>query len=920
MKNSNGILTLQGAIQEAGRCLLCHDAPCDTGCGADTKPGTFILKLRLGDIRGAVRTLRENNILAATCAQVCPTCRLCVEGCSRSGIDEPIRIAELQAFLADYERREGMQVLHAPPPGDRKIAIIGSGPAGLSAAASLALKGYAVVVYEKMPEPGGLLRYGIPDHRLPQDLLQHEIKLIEGLGVRFECDHPITTREELLGLLEDGYDAVFLATGYDEPYHLNVPGKKLHGIYPWDEFLRQSKDEKGARKLRTAVRRKRVVVIGGGSVAMDCAVTAKRLGAERVYAVSLEAMEELPADAEEKLLAFEEGVRFKPNCRITRIVGEDGRVKAVRGLEIRWKRAGRFVPENAVDIPGSTFTIPANIVVEAIGAGFSDELRAMMSKLKSKKGGRPKVDDDTMRTSHPQIFAGGDLAGPAKTVAASVLDGKKAAAAIAEAFPLHEPTSTPTVASNDRRNVAAGPRADRPTGWKPVPQDVAVGPRAGRITGWKPVPHTVASDLRVRRPAARPSLEIEFCGLKFNNPFCLSSSPVGNTAEMISRAFDAGWGGVVFKTVGLEEDYAIVDPTPRLNALHHADRRFIGLQNIEMISERPYKQNLKDIAWLKQHYPDRPLIVSIMGYSDEGWAELAKGAAGAGADMLELNFSCPQMAVEGAGHKIGQSYDLLERYTRVVKDTVSIPVMAKMTPNITDMLPPAIAAKNGGADAISAINTLRAITEVDLDTFAPKPTIQGRGSICGYSGPAVKPIALRFVAELAQSKELGLPVSGLGGLETWQDAVMFLLMGASNLQATTAIMRYGYRIIDSLCGGLEDYLESKGFESVTELVGRGLEFTVDPAEHHQTKHVISKVDPDKCIGCGLCHIVCHDGANQAMNFDSLTRKAEVNRDRCVGCLLCRHVCPVWDCISTEEIEAPITGGMHEEALEFVKDK
>ncbi|HUU82901.1 MAG TPA: NAD-dependent dihydropyrimidine dehydrogenase subunit PreA [Phycisphaerae bacterium] len=413
-------------------------------------------------------------------------------------------------------------------------------------------------------------------------------------------------------------------------------------------------------------------------------------------------------------------------------------------------------------------------------------------------------------------------------------------------------------------------------------------------------------------------MEIEFCGLRFSNPFCLSSSPVCNTAEMVARAFDAGWGGAVFKTVGLEEDYAIIDPTPRLNALHHGDRRFIGLQNIEMISERPHKQNLKDIAWLKKHYPDRPLIVSIMGYSDEGWVELAKGVADAGADMLELNFSCPQMAVEGAGHKIGQAYDLLERYTRVVKEAVSVPVMAKMTPNITDILPPSLAAKRGGADAISAINTLRAITEVDLDTFAPMPTIQGKGSISGYSGPAVKPIALRFVAELAQSKELDLPVSGLGGMETWQDAAMFLLMGASNLQATTAVMRYGYRIIDSLCGGLEDYLESKGLGSVGELVGRGLEFTVDPSEHHQTRHVISKVDPDKCIGCGLCYVVCQDGANQAMQFNGRRRKAEVDRERCVGCLLCKHVCPVWDCITTEEIDHVISGGMHETAMEFVE--
>lgn len=861
MSNNNGIMSLQAAVTEAGRCLLCHDAPCNTGCGANTDPATFILKLRLGDIRGAVRSMREKNVLAATCAQVCPTCRLCVEGCARSGIDEPIRIAELQAFLADYERRAEMQVLQAPPPQERKVAVVGSGPAGLSAAANLALKGYSVVVFEKMPLPGGILRYGIPDHRLAQDLLDHEIDLIKGLGVRFECGKPLEGKAALTGLLDNGFEAVFVATGCDASYQIGLAGEDLKGTYQWDEFLRVSKDQTGRAQLAATVQGARVVVVGGGSVAMDCAVTAKRLGAERVYAVSLETMEELPADVEEKELAFREGIRFKPNCRVTEIVGEKGKLKVVRGLEIRWKKPGQFVPANAEDIPGSEFSLPADVLVQAIGAGLSDSLKTILGDLKAGADGRPVTDAQTKQTSDKQIFAGGDLARAGQTVASSVLDGKLAAEEIVEAFPLRSPA--------------------------------------------KQVVRT------------RPSLELDFCGLHFRNPFCLSSSPVSNTAEMVARAFDAGWGGVVFKTVGLEEAYAIVDPTPRLNALHHGAQRFVGLQNIEMISERPFQQNLKDIAWLKKRYPDRPLIVSIMGYSDEGWAELARGAANAGADMLELNFSCPQMAVEGAGHKIGQAYDMLERYTRVVKEAVPLPVMAKMTPNITDMLPPALAAKHGGADAISAINTLRAITEVNLDTWAPMPTIEGRGSISGYSGPAVKPTALRFVAELAQSKELGLPVSGLGGLETWQDAAMFLLLGASNLQVTTAVMRYGYRIIEALCGGLEDYLEAKGLKSVADLVGGGLKFTVDPSEHHQVKHVISNVDPDKCVGCGLCYVVCQDGANQAMQFDALTRKAEVEKTRCVGCLLCKHVCPVWDCISTEQVDAPVTGGMHATALEFI---
>ena len=853
-------MDLQGAIQEAGRCLLCHDAPCNSGCGADNDPATFIRQLRLGNIKGAVRTMRRNNILAATCAQVCPTCRLCVQGCARSGIDEPIRIDEIQAFLADFERQEGMEVLQAPAPGDRRVAVVGAGPAGLAAAAGLALMGYATVVFEKLPEPGGQIRYGIPDHRLAAELVEHEIGLVRGLGVRFECGHAIATRADLEGLFEKGFDAVFLAPGYDRPYSLELGAEASAGVCSWDAFLGQSRDAQARPALAAAVAGKNVVVVGGGAVAMDCAVTAKHLGADRVYAISLEAMEELPADDDEKDLAFREGIRFKPNGRVTRIEGENGTVKAVHGVEIRWLEAGRFVPQNAVDVAGSGFTIPADIVVEAIGAGFSAELSAMLSGMDADKG-RPRTDPQTMRLSDPRVFGGGDLVAAGKTVAASVLDGKRAARAIAEAFPL--------------RAAVALPKA----------------PRA--------------------------SLEIDFCGVHCVNPFFLSSSPVGNTAEMIARAFDAGWGGAVYKTLNLESDFEVVDPTPRLNALTHGAERFVGLQNMEQISERPLADNLEDIAWLKQHYPERILVASIMGYSDEGWIELATRAEAAGADMLELNVSCPQMACEGAGHKVGQDTDLLERYTRVVKDSVAIPVMVKLTPNVTDMLPSAMACKRGGADALATINTVRAITEVDLETFAAKPTIQGKGSISGYSGTAVKPIALRFVAELGQSREVALPVSAIGGIETWSDAAMFVLLGATNLQVTTAVMHYGYRIVESLQEGLEDYLETHGFESITQIVGAGLELIVDPAAHHQTVHVVAKVDADKCIGCGLCHVACHDGANQAMAFDAATRKAAVDEERCVGCLLCKHVCPVWDCVGTGEVAAPVTSGMHRDAMDFV---
>ena len=853
-------MDLQGAITEANRCLLCHDAPCDTDCGADTKPSQFIRQLKMGNIKGAARTIRRNNILGGVCAYVCPTCRLCEKGCSRSGLDEPIRINEIQAFLTGYERAERLKVLEAPARGDKKIAVIGSGPAGLSAAAYLALKGYAVTVFEKALKIGGVLRYGIPMHRLPMEVLDHEIEVIAGLGIEFKCGAEIKGKDAIFDLLKNGYDGVFLSVGLDKPRRLGVKGEEADGVYMWSDFLALAKKSADQKDFAMLVKGKNVAVIGGGSVALDCAASAKYAGADRVYCVSLEAMEELPADSEERRIAHECGIRFKPNGRILEILTKDGKVCGVRGEEIRWIAPGRYVPENAEGVAGSDFALPVDIVVVSIGTTVSEDVKELLGTLE-RFGAYLRVNPDTMQTSHPKVFAGGDITGAGKTVAACVGDGRKAAEGIARAIPLSVPAIIP-----------------------------------------KP---------------SRPSLAVEFCGVKFANPFCLSSSPVGNTAEMVSHAFELGWGGAVFKTLNLERDYPIVDPTPRLNALHYGEKRMVGLQNIEMISERPFEQNLKDIAWLKKHYPERAVIVSIMGYSNEGWAELAIGAQRAGADMLELNLSCPQMAVEGAGHKVGQSYDMIRQFTKAVKDAVSIPVMAKMTPNITDIIPVAMAAKEGGADAISAINTLRAITEVDLDAFAPKPTIEGRGSISGYSGAAVKPIALRFIAELAKDENLRLPVSGIGGIETWSDAAMFLLLGAGNLQATTSIMRYGYRIVADMVEGLEDYLLAKGFDNLTQIIGLGLKNLVDPSEHHQTRHVVSSVNQDKCIGCGLCHIVCHDGANQAMRFDREKRKAQTDEERCVGCLLCKHVCPVWDCIASKEGGGAIAGGMHEDALKFV---
>ena len=388
----------------------------------------------------------------------------------------------------------------------------------------------------------------------------------------------------------------------------------------------------------------------------------------------------------------------------------------------------------------------------------------------------------------------------------------------------------------------------------------------------------------------KKDLSVEFLGVHFENPFCLSSSPVGNCYEMCAKAYDEGWAGVVFKTIG-PGDFLIDEVSPRFDALTKEGTPFVGFKNMEQIAEHPLEQNLEDLRKLKAAYPNKVLIASIMGPTEKDWEELARLVTEAGADMIEMNLSCPQMTTHAMGSDVGTNAELCKSFCAAVKRGSKLPMMAKMTPNITDMVPVAKACLEGGADGIAAINTIKSVCNVDLNRKIGMPIVNGKSSISGYSGKAVKPVALRFVQQLRDGIP-GVEISGIGGIETWEDAAEFLLLGATTLQVTTSIMQYGYRIVEDMKNGLEHYMAEQGVDSLMDLIGVA-NANIIPAENLDRDYVLyPEIDTEKCIGCGRCYVSCYDGAHQAISWDEENRKPSCDHNKCVGCHLCALVCPV----------------------------
>ena len=396
-------------------------------------------------------------------------------------------------------------------------------------------------------------------------------------------------------------------------------------------------------------------------------------------------------------------------------------------------------------------------------------------------------------------------------------------------------------------------------------------------------------------------ISCDFLGIKSPNPFWLASAPPTDKKINVMRAFEAGWGGVVWKTLGSQ----VKNVSSRYSAIDFNGQRVAGFNNIELISDRPIEVNLKEIVEVVREFPDRAMVISLMADNDKkSWQDIVKRCEQTGAHGFELNFGCPHgMTERGMGAAVGQDPEIAKMVVEWVMEVATLPVITKLTPNVHSVVPTGRAAVEGGSNALSLINTIQSVTGIDLDTFVPNPNVGGKSVFGGYCGPAVKPIALKMLTTIAKdSLTSQVPISGIGGVSNWKDAVEFMLLGATSVQVCTAAMKYGFRIVEDLNEGLSNWMDEKGFEKITDFIGKSVPTMTEWEKLDINYHVIANIDQDKCIHCGLCHIACEDTSHQAIfKIDGMPyNNYVVNDPECVGCNLCNLVCPVEDCITMEE--------------------
>jgi dihydropyrimidine dehydrogenase (NAD+) subunit PreA len=390
-------------------------------------------------------------------------------------------------------------------------------------------------------------------------------------------------------------------------------------------------------------------------------------------------------------------------------------------------------------------------------------------------------------------------------------------------------------------------------------------------------------------------LSVEYCGIRFENPFVLSSAPPSDSYEMVKRAFDAGWAGAIMKTTSVES-YQVDISYPIMTSMDYEEKKGVALGNIDNISEWHMDVMEDAVRRLKDEFPTKVVGLSLWGTTNrDHWEELTKRSVDVGADLVEVSMSCPtDSPFARASLMVGQVPDDVKRVLGWVKEhSGKMPVVAKLTSQVTDIAEIVEAVEEAGGDGVCASDTVHGLLGIDLDTFIPNPSINGKSTFCGVSGPVVKPITLRTLAMIAKGS--GIPLAASGGATTWQDCAEYMLVGASTVQFCTAVMHYGYDIVEDLQEGLAYFLEHKGLKSSKDLVGKALPNIVAHGDLLVKKDVVTSIDEAICTKCGMCYYACRDGGHQAYELaeDGLPKP---DPDKCYGCALCVEICPV-ECIS-----------------------
>uniref|UniRef100_H3CJ20 Dihydropyrimidine dehydrogenase [NADP(+)] n=1 Tax=Tetraodon nigroviridis TaxID=99883 RepID=H3CJ20_TETNG len=948
-------LSERGALREALRCLKCVDAPCQKSCPTNLDIKSFITSISNKNYYGAARAILSDNPLGLTCGMVCPTSELCVGGCNLYASEEgPINIGGLQQFATEVFKQMGIaqirnpelpQACEMPESYHAPVALIGCGPASISCASFLGRLGYDnITIFEKQNYTGGLSTSEIPQFRLPYEAVQFEIDLMKNLGVKVVCEKGLGMNGmTLTSLKEEGFKAAFIGIGLPQANRAEIfQGLTVdQGFFTSKDFLPRVAlaSKKGMQRCCSSLPSLRgvVIVLGAGDTAFDCATSALRCGAKRVFVCFRKGFTNIRAVPEEMELAKEEQCEFLPFLSPREVIMKNGRIAGLQFCRTEQTEEGDWLEDEE-----QVVRLKADYIISAFGSMLSDPqvVTAAMAPVKLNRWGTPEVDSDTMQTSEPWVFAGGDVVGLANTTVESVNDGKQAA------WHIHR-----YIQSLYGQTVDLVPKL--PLFFSAIDQ---------------------------------VDISVEVCGIKFPNPFGLASAPPTTSAAMIRRGFEQGWGFAVTKTFGLDKDL-VTNVSPRIvrgttsgNVYGPGQGSFL---NIELISEKTAAYWCQSVAELKRSFPNNVVISSIMcSYNKEDWTELAKMAEDSGADALELNLSCPHgMGERGMGLACGQDPVLVRNICRWVRAAVSIPFFAKLTPNVTNIVDIAKAAHEGGANGVTATNTVSGMMGLKADG-APWPSV-GKGkrtTYGGVSGNAIRPIALRAVSAIARAIP-GFPILATGGIDSADTGLQFLHAGASVLQVCSAVQNQDLTVIGDYCVDVglkallylkslnlntwdgqspptEKHQKGKPVPKLEDLIGKnvpsfgpylkkrreaiadykkklkdaGKDYVKEPTsircstakrpipavkdviarslnyigayqELSNLEQVEALIDEEMCINCGKCYMTCNDSGYQAIEFDPETHIPKVT-DSCTGCTLCLSVCPIIDCIKMVTRKTP----------------